>query len=430
MVGVVNLIAKIVEYHRPRDLLSHIESLPPSCRPRAYLASLVRQLPYDDADIDAESLELAIHYLFLIFGPYEAMIRCCELRALEDLLRYEMNENRFDHLTSDLREVVERTLQAFSISDVGEPSRLLSPLEVVRRIAKIDQERGQAVDAQRFDLLQAQGSTINAWTLVESVLKLSMGYFGLHFANSLPPKLFKSFRDALRRGSLGNVTQVMKSFEAFFKEGELPSEAKTRRRRTSEELNEIADDEERAKRRNELETEEKQIQEINRQRAKQLQSDCWQYFGRRSPFERVDFTQYQQIFSLQRNPFAHRPIDQLLGTSQDWGRIRECLRDAKEIVESLRDARVVPRIIVIWGSGTDNYGNRMVWFTDRREKEKLVNPRKLEWMYTTSDVNFKEFQQVAMLTPDSDQIKMEPLIDPASYPIQEIEDFFKARELQ
>jgi hypothetical protein len=426
MASTDDLISKIVEYHRPRDLRKRIEeSLPPNCRPRAYLRSLIQQLPSDDADFDAESLRIAIHYMFLIFGPQEAMDKCCELRPLVDLLRWEKGED-YDYLTSDKRVVIKRALQAFSISTVSKPSRLLSPSEVVRRIGEIDQDLGRAVDAQRFDLLQAQGGAIHVWTLVENVLKLSMGYFGRHFASSLPDRLFKSFKNALRKGSLGNVAQAMQDLEVFFKKGESLSEAKARRRERDKILKTIADAGERAERRNEFEAEETRIQEANRQRAEQLRNDCLRDFGRRSPFMRVDLAQYQQIFALQRNPFAHRPIDQLLGAPQDWQRIRKCLQEAKRIVESLREARATPRVIVILGNGVDNYGNRMIWFVDRQEENLPEMPRQLEWMYVTSEMTFEPFRQVAMLAPEGDPGQMEPLVDPVIYPIQQIETFIEA----
>jgi hypothetical protein len=68
--------------------------------------------------------------------------------------------------------------------------------------------------------------------------------------------------------------------------------------------------------------------------------------------------------------------------------ISNVLREAKEIVRGLRKARALPRVIIILGSGTDNYGNRVVWFADRQLDEYPM-PKCLEWAYFTSEMTWQ-----------------------------------------
>jgi hypothetical protein len=45
-----------------------------------------------------------------------------------------------------------------------------------------------------------------------------------------------------------------------------------------------------------------------------------------------------------------------------------------------------------------------------------------EWMYTTSDMTFKMFQELAMLAPDFEGEETEPLIDPVMYPVKKVSE--------
>jgi hypothetical protein len=237
---VEDLIAKIVEYHSPRDLVNRLESLPAQSRPRAYLASFIEQLPSRDADYDIGTIETAIRFLFLTMGPYRAMLRCCYLRPLIRLYQGKAGESRFDPRISRIEEVVQSTLELFEIpAPAAISSDLLSPSEAIDRIDTIERSFMRSIDVQRLDVLQLQGGTINAWALVEGVLKLSLGYFVLHFVSFLPDKLLNSIRKGLRKGSAGDIVRAFREVETFFEKGELEAEAKSRHSRAGEELKRI-----------------------------------------------------------------------------------------------------------------------------------------------------------------------------------------------
>jgi hypothetical protein len=176
-------------------------------------------------------------------------------------------------------------------------------------------------------------------------------------------------------------------------------------------------------RRRQLEEENKRLQNQKMQLARQVRDGCWRDFGRVSPFCAVDTSQYQQIISLHRNKFAHKPVEQLITEPNALDRVRESLYQAKKIIQQLREARVAPRIVTIMGSGTDDYGNRIVWFAERSGQDEIEMSQEWEWMYVTSGIVFMPFQQLALLAPNVVSGQQEPLIDPVVYPVQKIQAF-------
>lgn len=518
------LISKLVEYHRPSDLSRRVRSLSSKLRCREYLASLKDQL--HDREFDAQTLETAIHYLFLQFGPKNAMLECCDLPSLEELLRVEWHETDIDYRTSELEEAVDRVIELSSTPNYTiESPKTLSAREVTHCLGCIEWALGRGRNAQEIGLLLNQNRNGSVWSWVESMLKLFMGYLFLHFTSYLPNEILKSFEGTLNKGpvepalsseshsdeytrletglnrlvsQLGaghprylevlvfqqrlsetieksrrygdtpahkaerneisdylnqialcelsrsfnelssssaisikqdySVGQVFQSLDFFFRNGELPGERAKRRGIYQEILENIQDSKERDERCKELEVEENGIRENKKDWVEQLQNECWRDFGRLSPFESVDLAVFSRLTDLYQNPIAHKAIESLLCNLVD-GEIREAqtlLKEAKKIVSCLKAE--MPRVIVILGTGTDNYGNCVVWFVDRLGNRRPETSECLEWACFSSEIDFEPFQQMAMIPPVTDDTKSKCLIDPVAYPVKQVESFISKFE--
>jgi hypothetical protein len=347
---------------------------------------MMRDLPSSKADFDAEeSLKIALRYTFLIFGPCGAMVRCCEPGSLVALLERESQHELADDSDPKLEDIVRWVLQAFEVPDVlDSPSvtlslpwpwpivipaslpGLLTATEAVYRIEAMESELSQEISRQRFNRLWAREITFSARSVLEDVLRFSLAYFGLHFATYLPDSIIKP----LWKSSFADLIQFAKQLERLFS---LPEPGSER----------------------DLPHEKKNVE--------YLQDECLRHFGRLSPFSSVRLEQ------LGLAPIA----------CDTFNGVRISLQRAKEILECLISAVVVPRIVIVLGSGNDDYGNHMIWFTDKQQTP-INTPLELEWMYASS-IDFKPFQCFAMLAQDIAGASAEPLIEPAMYPIEVVE---------
>lgn len=425
--GLDDLINKLLEYHGANSIGRRIEdALPPLCRPRIMLAaaqSASKDDPYNDPSIVAT----ALRYMFLIFTPQEVIVKCCSLRPLVDLHRDILGEAQFSYSEAETREVAEALLCVFNVpSPVGQQSLFIrSPSEAISEIVEIERAVMRSVDQSLTNAVSMQGGAITAWALVESVLKLSLSFFALHFNTQLPPKIFSRCKSALQKKAGGQIAGLFKELELIFEQGELNADKKRRGETIQSELSKISDDAARRKRRKKLLDQKAQEEEEKQRYAEDLRRDCRQYFGRDTPFQYVNTEHYKDWVRLWRNPFAHKPLEDITKGAKDSDKVLQSLNKAKNVIQDLRKSRAVPRIIAVMGECRDWHGNPVVWFTDRENIGPELPRRDLvEWMYASPGGHFVPFQQIAMITPEVDRKLREPLIEPVVYPIEDIITLF------
>jgi hypothetical protein len=157
-------------------------------------------LPSDDREFDAQTLEKAVHYLFLRLGPRDAMLECCDLISLKELLRREWDETDIDYRTSELEEAVNRVIELSSTPNyaIGYP-KILSAREVIHRLDSLEWALGTDRLAQKIDFLLDYHRNESVWSWLESMLRLFIGYLYIHFTSYLPSKILKSFEEAFSR---------------------------------------------------------------------------------------------------------------------------------------------------------------------------------------------------------------------------------------
>lgn len=434
MTGLDDLIDRIVLFQRPVDLRNRIMSLPATSRPRVFLSSREDDLPSDDSDPDVETLKTALRYLFILYNPVEAISKCCDLTTLialhQSCLGTDQAHTGFDSRTGEVEAIAHSLLEIFRVPHLDEIGNVYSVGKVLSRIEAIEHVLQRGHERSSIDLVWWQGSAINTWSLVEAVLKFSLGFFALHFDELLPNSIFRPLQSG---GPVSAIVRVLEDVEYYFQNGELRGEAKKRERERAAALTRISERHDltsldKKQQKNTLlqkhKDEQLEIDRRNESIRERLQNRCWNSFGRITPFGTINAQEYQKLATLHRNRFAHKPIEELLGESQDSGLVRDSIQRAKEIVQDLGQARVVPRVIVILGQGYDNFGNRMIWFGDR-DTAPIRN--ELEWLYLTSPVKYEPFQHLAMLAPNFGKGRPEPLIDPVMYPIDEVREFLNAR---
>ena len=426
--GLDELIDNLLTYHNSGDIGRAIGSLPPLLRPRAVLNAIQSANTSDPHYDDQTIIATALRCVFFIFTPQKAIEKCCQLHQLVDLHCSITGEERFKDSDGDVRrnvaieEVSKALLEVFKVPSPVSQQKVLvrSPSEAIQRIGEIEGRVRRRVKQHPTDAGFLQGQVVRAWTLVESVLKLSLTFFALHFAGQLPPEFVSRLKKAVPKKASGQIVGLFREVENIFQYGELLAEGRKRRRENRKELDNIDDGEERQRK---LE-QHKQIEEHKRQYAKSLRNDCWRDFGRESPFEGIIFDDYNKLISEGRSDFAHKLLEDIRRGRNGSDLVLQSLEKAKSLIQNLLDKRAAPRIIVVMGKGRDWYDNPVVWFTDRENirPDFLPSRETVEWMYAEPSLRFAPFQQVVMMSANecASPDWMEPIIEPVIYPIEDI----------
>jgi hypothetical protein len=367
------LIDRVVDNFGPDEIGRRISHLPKASRPCAILGS--NRPPYSNDPYDDRLLiATALRYMFLILTPRKAIIESCG-----------MSEEQAKEL-----------LEAFQIpSPVDLEIPFCNASEAVRRICCLEDEVNERLEQGYVDTAYLEEQTLRAWALAEGSLRLALAFFTLHFETKLPPEFVQRLRMSVSKKASDEIVVLFREMEEMFQYGELLSERAKRERSIS------SIDDDLAKR---IQIEQsKRIKEQREREANNLRDECQRYFGRESPFKGIILDYYNEWKG---------------GNGGDLARYS--LRKARELVQALRDNRIVPQLVVIMGRGRDWYGNSLAWFSEIENilSDSLPHREKVEWMYSDPTSDFGPFQQVALLVASADP--REPLIEPVVYPIEKI----------
>jgi len=371
------------------DIARNIERQRKPCRASIYL-KCSPPLPHSNSLYDTRDVAKALQYMMLSFPLQEALVQVTDPEALIDLYNREGGISDVDDRIIDQERLAEALLDQLEIPYQVKPSplRLRAPSDALDDIRDIEKELQRSHASDTLSLLSWQGGSLSAWSIVESVLKLMLGFVALHLRDALPTKFvrrFEKWRIGSRSG--GQIIRTFEDIECFFKNGGTQEPT-----RSSLEF------------------------------AKRLQDDWFREFHRGSPFEGVPTKAYQEWYSFERNELAHSPIQDLMAENRDDG-ILESLRKARALIRDLAKRNVVPRLITVVGDGKDLHGNQILWFTDVSTFSKADSKSMpMEWMFTMTDADWSFLQPFAMLSPaPRTEIIEEPLMEPIMYPLAEIE---------
>jgi len=336
-------------------------------------------------------------------------------------------------------------------------------------IRQIQGFRAGELLASALEPYKTQGKVISAWGLVEQTLKLVLGFYTFHFSR---PDWVRYFEDAVRKKSIGQIVQSLRVVEKIFREGETTKERSDRKSGLDKSLGIIQEErdeiweelkhkrvlleqmqasgkieegetkkltegiehlqkyieslEKRKKQKREIwQQEEQEIKKNAEQRARALRVECLACFNRESPFASLDLKRDfpQELGSLHRNDFAHKPGDRIV----EKEKVSESLRKAEHIITELVKKRAVPMFIRLVGQGTDAYKRRILLFVEERWMTSggKFAPDKLRWFYPASELEYEPFQRLLMIEPDTDETWKdktwkEPIIEPVTYTPEEI----------
>jgi len=356
--------------------------------------------------------------------PLKKAIRSVsQLYPLIDFAKEQGVENHFNG-RSDINDVAEAIIDVLDLPSPRRTEMPTSPALATIRIHHLKQDVLRLLEIGRLEYLEEfQGKNISAWALVESALKLAIGFFALHFSEMLKEEdIVKCFRKASDQKSIGPIIGGFLEVERLFRYGELKAEKKRRRRAIEEQLQRIEDANEHRLVQRKLWDEERKKVEEKKQVARKLQSECESYFGRPTPFGQLMLKDYRNWAKLYRNRYAHKTAWEVMRSEEDVREVLDSLDRAEQILKDLRLSRAVPRVVTLLGEGMDYLGRRIVLFlpTELVDPESSIPLSRLEWMYPSAELEFQPFRQVVMLEPDSDPLLNEPLIEPVAYSWEQV----------
>lgn len=419
--------ADLARSEATQDLARAIRTQHKPCRASIYLRCIQTSPSAPD---DPKDISKALAYALRSYSIHEALVQLTDPTSLQRLYQSVGGTTQFDELALDQETLAAALLDHLRIAwrvELGTP-RLRTPQEALEDIRDIERAIRNKRRPDMFTLLSCHGANLSAWGVVESVLKLTLGFVALHLRDTLPPKLVQFEEWTIGRRSGKQVIHACEEIEYYFVHGETRGETRKRRRQYTKELCRTSKDRRRQTRRAQQERESRLL--IPRQQtAKKLQNDWYRDFHRYSPFAAVPTQVYGEWYDLERNQAAHSPIQDLLKTGDEKD-ILQPLRMAREIIRDLSDRQVVPRVITLLGEGRDMHGSTILWFTDASTfngaKTRSVS---MEWMYAITHAQQPMLQPLVMLPPAPVSNALdEPLIEPVIYSLAEVQGLVEKGE--
>jgi hypothetical protein len=315
-----------------------------------------------DKVADEEQLVEKITQLASTLSPKKLVTALLSHRALRTLLKQKAGSNLKE-------ELVESLLDAWGVPRIP---RRPGPERIVAAVREKREEADKIVKALRGmpntqgGVVSLRAISLDCWTYIEELLKQVLWFYAFHFTSrSMTDELKEAFfRVCSNRKSLGALLDAMSEVEYMFERGETSSRT---RERTKLRSLKISRDELKnpgpVARTQSDDLAEDPADALAREVAIQLQKECLETFGRKSPWpsQTVDIEELKRLKNIFRNPSAHEMPESLVPQDPTGERTRESLAWLLSFAEQIRD-EIAPRLIFLVAKGRDAYGRDILFY--------------------------------------------------------------------